>query len=228
MTISRNPERIPEHRWVIPLVAAIVVIGLALAASIHRRRASLPHVESASKPNTDDSAGLLAVTQSLQTGPVHMSEESIQRFASTVRGRALLCQQIGAKWAGLDDSSLDATESALLKQSHIESVCLEALIRRLDDDLVDEESGQKPTASDHRRHNLARQLLVRQPQDTAALLRTTYALGGRNANPQVLPILEFLRLQTSCEDIGTSLTAMKNAADPDQVSFGKSYREICK
>jgi hypothetical protein len=209
------------------LVAAFTI--LRLAQHQPRHTALTDHPEPLRVPQ-DGAAQLLADSAGALVGTTHLTDADIAHLVGSPLGREVLCGQIGIRGNGLDDASFQSLEVALSQQKELEPPCIEPLVHRLENALVERQlhtlRGTPPIPDTI--DPLEVSLLRRHPQSVSTLLRKLFGLGGADPDSNVLSVLSILRLQTSCVDLKSSIAAMKHSNDPMTSAFSRTRRRICR
>jgi len=71
-------------------------------------------------------------------------------------------------------------------------------------------------------------LLKKHPKEVSAFARERYSLGTKNADTNVLLLLDALQLRTSCEDIRASQESMQRTGDVLYPAFEETYSKLCR
>jgi len=159
---------------------------------------------------------------------IHMDDLRIADLATTHTGQQMLCSLIGDEGNGLDETSLQNVEEALLRQQVVEQVCINGVVRRLNMILINQQlkMDQGKNASTERAEE--RILLRAHPDQVSDVFSRQFALGSDNPNSELLALLSELEIHSSCDDLARSVRMMESAAHPLAAAFDKQFRKLCK
>jgi hypothetical protein len=221
-TAQRSGNTLKKSVLIVLLIAEIVFIGCVIRSKLDRHPVATRGAAAAA-PKRDGAQELLNLDRN---APIHLDEARIIRLVSTRKGQELICSM------ALDEVSMDSLERALIEQDQIEPWCIKVVAERLDNQLISEDLAKRYSSGKQRpareKHPVEIDLLKKHPKEVSAFARERYSLGTKNADTNVLLLLDALQLRTSCEDIRASQESMQRTGDVLYLAFEETYSKLCR
>jgi hypothetical protein len=219
---QRSGNTLKKSVLIVLLIAEIVFIGYLIRSKLDSRPVATGE---AAGPKRDGAQELLNLDRNAPI-PIHLDEARIIRLVSTRKGQELICSM------ALDEVSMDSLERALIGQDQIEPWCIKVVAERLDNQLISEDLAKRYSSGKQQppreKHPVEIDLLKKHPKEVSAFARERYSLGTKNADTNVLLLLDALQLRTSCEDIRASQESMQRTGDVLYLAFEETYSKLCR